>query len=94
MSENRSVDETLRAHREALDSYHRWDQEVKHLLKGRRQKDLNQEDMEAYREAAEQRDAAYNRMRELERTLLDSIPGASTGVYPRIDLDTDPDNSP
>jgi hypothetical protein len=74
-------------HRAALNEYRRWDAEVKRLLKGRRVKDLTAEDMEAYREAAEKRDEAYNQMRHFERALLDDIPGASTGRFTRPPVD-------
>jgi len=83
------VDDLLAEHKRALLNYREWDEKVKHLLKGRRVKDLSQEDMEAYREAADQRDAAYDRMRHLERALLDDIPGASTGSWSRISPDSD-----
>lgn len=91
MPDDPAINARLAAHREALNTYHEWDQKVKELLKGRRQKDLSEEDMEAYREAADQRDAAYNRMRELERALLEGIPGASTGSFSRKDLKIDDD---
>ena len=81
------VDNLLSLHRAALDEYRIWDEKVKHLLKGRRVKDLDPADMARYREAATQRDLAYDRMRHLERALLDDIPGASTGSFSRRDLD-------
>jgi hypothetical protein len=80
-ADNNEVDSLLARHRAALDEYRAWDEKVKQLLKGRRVKDLSQGDMDAYREAAEQRDLAYNRMRQYERALLDDIPGASTGPH-------------
>lgn len=90
MSEN-PVDNLLAEHKKALLAYREWDEKVKQLLKGRRVKDLSREDMEAYREAADQRDAAYDAMRHLERSLLDDIPGASTGSWPRAGLDLSED---
>jgi hypothetical protein len=81
------IEELLSRHREALNEYRAWDEKVKQLLKGRRAQDLTDEDMEVYREAALGRDEAYDRMRHLERALLDSIPGASTGPLPRISRD-------
>lgn len=85
MTSDKQVTEQLLAkHKEALTEYRRWDERVKQLLKGRRLRDLSQEDMEAYREAATKRDAAYDQMRHLERALLDDIPGATTGKFPRI----------
>jgi hypothetical protein len=81
MGQNDQIEGLLAAHRVALASYQEWDEKVKHLLKGRRLKDLMDEDMEAYREASMKRDAAYDEMRHLERALLDNIPGASTGSY-------------
>lgn len=81
------VDNLLSQHRAALDEYRKWDEEVKHLLKGRRVKDLDPDDMARYREAATQRDLAYDKMRHLERALLDDIPGASTGSFSRMDFD-------
>ncbi len=84
MSENKEVDDLLTQHKTALKEYLTWDEKVKHLLKGRRTKDLSHEDMEAYREAADRRNTAYDLMRHLERLLLDNIPGASTGPLPRV----------
>lgn len=75
------TDALIEAHREALEMYRHWDEQIKGLLKGRRMRDLNVEDMEVYREVAKKRDAAYSRMRALERELLDNIPGASTGPF-------------
>lgn len=72
------TDKLLDEHREALNAYHKWDERIKQLLKGRRMRDLDPEDMKQYREIASKRDAAYNRMRHYERMLLDNIPGAST----------------
>jgi hypothetical protein len=74
----------LTRHKTALNTYNEWDEKVKQLLKGRRHSDLTPDDMEAYREASEARDAAYDEMRHLERQLLDNIPGASTGSYAAI----------
>jgi hypothetical protein len=97
MSSEQEIKEKLLAqHKEALTDYRRWDGKVKQLLKGRRAKDLSPEDMETYRDVAERRDLAYDKMRHLERTLLDNIPGASTGPLPRIkseDLTKDKDQS-
>ncbi len=87
MSENHQVEDLLAQHKAALNEYNLWDEKVKQLLKGRRVKDLSQEDMQAYREVADRRDAAYDRMRHLERLLLDDIPGASTGKFARPSLD-------
>jgi hypothetical protein len=81
--EEGQVDDLLALHKSALGEYRQWDDKVKQLLKGRRVKDLSPEDMAAYREAATQRDLAYDRMRHLERALLDDIPGATTGVFKR-----------
>nr|MBN1229246.1 hypothetical protein [Anaerolineae bacterium] len=80
-TDNPGVEDLLQQHKTALTEYRRWDEIVKQLLKGRRVKDLNQEDMEAYKIAAEKRDLAYDQMRHLERELLDDIPGASTEGY-------------
>ena len=91
MSEENQVNDLLSQHRLALDEYRRWDEKVKALLKGRRVRDLSAEDMAAYKEAAARRDLAYDQMRHLERLLLDDIPGASTGQFPRPDFDTPPD---
>ena len=79
MSEEKDVNQLLADHKAALRTYHEWDQKVKGLLKGRRSKDLAVDDMEQYRDAAGKRDSAYDRMRHLERALLEEIPGASTG---------------
>ena len=75
----------LAEHKAALNRYREWDESVKHLLKGRRLADLTVADMEAYREAAANRDKAYDEMRHLERSLLDNIPGASTGQWKAVD---------
>lgn len=88
MGNQNDVDDLLGRHRAALNAYRAWDEKVKQLLKGRRVKDLSQGDMDAYREAAEQRDLAYDRMRQYERALLDDIPGASTGPYTPPDRGT------
>lgn len=64
----------LARHKAALQEYRRWDERVKQLLKGRRVRDLQPGDMEAYREAAEQRDLAYDQMRRFERALLEDLP--------------------
>jgi|GEM_PF-737084 len=93
MEENPNIEKTLAEHKAALNDYRLWDEKVKVLLKGRRHKDLNEEEMAIYREAATQRDAAYARMRQLERALLDNIPGASTGEYPRPRFDDPLDDS-
>lgn len=87
MSDNKDVNDLLGQHKAALNVYREWDEKVKLLLKGRRAQDLTPEDMEAYRKAAEERDAAYDLMRHLERQLLDDIPGASTASYPRPQFD-------
>jgi hypothetical protein len=87
MALNDPTENLLVAHKKALNDYREWDEKVKHLLKGRRLKDLTAEDMESYREASEKRDAAYDEMRHLERQLLDNIPGASTGSYKAISRD-------
>lgn len=89
MSQQEKTEELLNRHKKALVNYREWDQKVKELLQGRRTKDLNEEDMEAYREASLKRDAAYDQMRHLERVLLDSIPGASTGPFKAIQVDDD-----
>jgi hypothetical protein len=75
----------LTEHKAALNRYREWDERVKQLLKGRRVSDLTVADMEAYREAAANRDRAYDEMRHLERALLDNIPGASTGQWKTVD---------
>jgi len=85
MPDQPEVNDLLSQHKEALTSYQQWDEQVKLLLKGRRAQDLTTEDMLAYREAASHRDSAYDRMRQLERELLDGIPDASSGSYPRVD---------
>ncbi len=85
MADQLDANDLLAQHKLALLSYREWDEKVKILLKGRRAQDLTLEDMLAYREAADKRDAAYDRMRHLERMLLDDIPGASTGPFPRVD---------
>ena len=74
----------LTRHRKALNEYHRWDQKVKEMLKGRRLRDLTEEDRKKYNDISEQRDNAYNEMRRLERLLLDNIPGATTGTFKPI----------
>lgn len=81
------IEDLLAEHRAALNEYREWDQKVKELLQGRRLKDLTPEDMEKYRQVSEKRDAAYDRMRHLERALLDNIPGASTGPFKAINPD-------
>ena len=83
-SEQETKEKLLSDHKKALTDYRKWDEEVKQLLKGRRAKDLSPEDMQTYRNVAAQRDLAYDRMRHLERALLDNIPGASTGSFPRV----------
>ena len=85
MAEPEGVNDLLSQHKNALATYREWDEKVKMLLRGRRAQDLTQEDMLAYREAAEQRDAAYDLMRHFERALLDDIPGSSTGGFKRVD---------
>lgn len=87
MSNNNQIEDLLAEHKAALHEYREWDQKVKALLKGRRLKDLTEEDMLLYREVSDKRDAAYDRMRHLERSLLDNIPGASTDRYKPIDPD-------
>lgn len=88
MADDKSqVNDLLAQHKNALTTYREWDEKVKLLLRGRRTQDLMPEDMEAYREAAARRDAAYDEMRHLERLLLDDIPGASTSSFPRVNLD-------
>lgn len=89
MASREDVEQLLIEHKAALQAYREWDEKVKQLLKGRRVQDLTPEDMLAYREAAAGRDAAYDRMRHLERALLDDIPGASTGHFPRPKFDED-----
>jgi uncharacterized coiled-coil DUF342 family protein len=89
MPEKKKIEELLAEHKTALNSYREWDQKVKELLKGRRAKDLTEEDMDAYRIASSRRDAAYDKMRHLERVLLDSIPGASTGPLEAVRPDDD-----
>lgn len=84
MSNSDQVNDLLSQHKAALNTYREWDEKVKMLLKGRRAQDLMPEDMEAYRQAAAERDAAYDMMRHLERSLLEDIPGASTQNLPRI----------
>jgi hypothetical protein len=86
MSSGGEVNDLLSQHKAALNTYREWDEKVKMLLKGRRAQDLMPEDMEAYRQAAAERDAAYDIMRHLERALLEDIPGASTQNLPRINL--------
>jgi hypothetical protein len=86
-TDNEFTEQLLADHRKALTEYQRWDEKVKHLLKGRRAKDLAEEDMDAYREAALRRDNAYDLMRHLERALLDDIPGSQTGQFKRIDVE-------
>lgn len=81
------LNDLLKQHKTALNEYRMWDEKVKELLQGRRIKDLSPEDMAAYREASSQRDLAYDRMRHLERALLDDIPGASTGFFKRPPID-------
>jgi len=71
----------LARHKAALNEYHKWDQQVKMMLKGRRLRDLTEEDREKYNDISEKRDSAYNEMRRLERLLLDNIPGATTGTF-------------
>lgn len=88
MSEGNQVNSLLDQHKAALNKYREWDEKVKLLLKGRRTQDLNPNDMEAYREASTNRDAAYDEMRHLERQLLDDIPGASTATLPRVRFTT------
>jgi len=83
------TEKLLLTHKTALASYREWDEKVKKLLQGRRLKDLTPEDMDAYREASKERDAAYDEMRHLERALLDSIPGASTGKFKTVRRDDD-----
>ena len=87
MSDKNEVNDLLAQHRAALNAYREWDEKVKLLLQGRRAQDLTPEDMNAYRKAAEERDAAYDVMRHLERQLLDDIPGASTSSLARPNLD-------
>ena len=82
---NDPTESLLAEHKAALNRYREWDERVKHLLKGRRLADLTVADMEAYREAAANRDKAYDEMRHLERSLLDNIPGASTGQWQAVD---------
>jgi len=84
MSDKSEVNSLLAQHKAALNTYREWDEKVKMLLKGRRAQDLMPEDMEAYRQAAAERDAAYDIMRHLERALLEDIPGASTQSLPRV----------
>ena len=91
--DTRDIEDTLAAHKAALNDYQIWDEKVKHLLRGRRHSDLAEQEMHAYREAATERDAAYARMRQLERALLDNIPGASTGEYPKPTFDKPPDST-
>ena len=86
------VNNLLEQHKAALNEYRRWDAKVKDLLKGRRMNELNEEDMEAYREIADKRDEAYNQMRQLERVLLDNIPGASTGKFKPLNMNTSEDD--
>jgi hypothetical protein len=86
MSDKNHIEDALAEHRKALNEYLEWDQKVKHLLKQRRVSDLTETEMLSYREIAANRDAAYDRMRHLERELLDNIPGASTGNFKRVDF--------
>ncbi len=83
MSDSDAVNDLLARHKQALHTYRHWDEQVKNLLKGRRAKDLDREDMEAYREAARERDTAYDQMRHLERALLDDVTGAATTNFRR-----------
>src|SRR5512139_2888108 len=85
-SDKGEANNLLAQHKAALNTYREWDEKVKMLLKGRRAQDMMPEDMEAYRQAAAERDAAYDIMRRLERALLEDIPGASTQSMPRINL--------
>jgi hypothetical protein len=87
--QDEQTEKLLLTHKNALATYREWDEQVKKLLQGRRLKDLTPEDMDAYREASKQRDAAYDEMRHLERALLDSIPGASTGNFKTVRRDED-----
>ncbi|NDJ52757.1 MAG: hypothetical protein GYB68_06695 [Chloroflexi bacterium] len=84
---NSSIEDLLAEHRTVQADYHVVEQHVKDLLRGRRMKDLSPDDMAVYRELSERRDALYNRMRQLERRLLDGVPGASTTSMPRLKLD-------
>jgi hypothetical protein len=84
MPDNADVNNLLAQHKTALNAYREWDEKVKMLLKGRRAQDLTPDDMETYRQAAAERDAAYDAMRRLERALLEDIPGASTQNLPRV----------
>lgn len=88
MGESNQVNDLLSQHKAALNRYREWDEKVKQLLKGRRTQDLNPKDMEAYREASTNRDAAYDEMRHMERQLLDDIPGASTATLPKVRFHT------
>ena len=84
MSVNDQIEDLLTKHKAALNDYRHWDEKVKQLLKGRRVQDLTKKDMVTYREVSSRRDDAYDKMRHLERLLLDNIPGASTGPMPAI----------
>jgi len=84
MSDNNTVDDLLQRHKAALTAYREWDEKVERLLKGRRMQDLTPQDMESYRRVAAERDVAYDQMRHLEKQLLDDIPDAATGPYPRV----------
>lgn len=83
MSDSNAVNDLLARHKQALNDYRHWDEQVKNLLKGRRAKDLDQNDMDVYREAAHKRDTAYDQMRHLERALLDDVTGAATTNFGR-----------
>ena len=78
------TDNLLSQHKKALNEYHQWDEKVKEMLKGRRLRDLTEEDREKYNTISDKRDRAYNEMRRLERLLLDNIPGATTGSFAPI----------
>ena len=65
--------EQAHEYQEAVLAFEALDEQVDGLLSahGGHSKDLSDEDFAHYRELAELRDLAYNRMKTLERTLLD-----------------------
>ena len=64
-----------REYEQSVLAYEQLDQQVDELLssRGGHSDDLSDEDYIRYRELAELRDLAYNRMKTLERTLLDEV---------------------
>ncbi len=64
-----------REYEQSVLAYEKLDKQVDELLssRGGHSDDLSDEDYVRYRELAELRDLAYNRMKTLERTLLDEV---------------------